>query len=404
MSYEPYRATVFSPWLDVPCHVSKPPKPWSVYDVEVRRGRAVDGEVFPYLVERGEPRVRTIEDVRSELFNHDLQKVNVSQEGASIVSFCSRFGVVASPLYGGMQRIKHFRVRHTHRCPAYVPADDTSGLGETMEARDFLRESLALDPVTNEEVGGAFPHLAPALLSERARRLTVDDADVVGAVSVAEVAQGIRLLQVATVLAMVVRHAIAEGLDVDQVSAYLRDRRYLSPFGADYFLRSEDPMYCGHRIDSYDAMLRHEDFRAMALTAEREGMFPRAIFDAYLMEAYVRSANDAARFLSAAAASYSAPLLLSTPAEDDGGPLAVFRRRRSAPNAELAASLAEGSVGEAVIAQFTAGFADPLPYRVCESCGRVFKKYYEEGWAKNIRETRYCRRSCNIAANKRKAT
>ncbi len=60
-----------------------------------------------------------------------------------------------------------------------------------------------------------------------------------------------------------------------------------------------------------------------------------------------------------------------------------------------------GSLGEAIVYQFAHVYADPTPWRRCENCGRVFKKYREEMFRRNIRETHFCRRSCNVSFNQR---
>jgi len=75
--------------------------------------------------------------------------------------------------------------------------------------------------------------------------------------------------------------------------------------------------------------------------------------------------------------------------------------RFSSVRGDLPDFSATGSVGEAVICQFFHLWADQTPWRRCENCGRIFKKYREEKFDKNIRETRFCRRSCNVSFNQR---
>lgn len=61
----------------------------------------------------------------------------------------------------------------------------------------------------------------------------------------------------------------------------------------------------------------------------------------------------------------------------------------------------DAAAGWALCEQFVSDLESPARFRICENCGRIFKKKAEEGFRKIIRETRYCRRSCNVSANNR---
>jgi hypothetical protein len=80
------------------------------------------------------------------------------------------------------------------------------------------------------------------------------------------------------------------------------------------------------------------------------------------------------------------------PGESDFAATARWGDQRGLPDFDD-----HGSVTEAIILQCLIVLGDKADSRRCENCGRIFKKYREEGFKKNIRETRFCRRSCNVS-------
>lgn len=385
------------------------PRPWQVYSVSAESGEMY-GEPFLYFVERGEPRTMTIEELpEAEVFNGDLQKVDVT-DTASVLRFCNKYGLPVSAAYPGAARLEWFRRRFDEGVRPYVPIDmldEVSAARAVMAKPDqmvvmnspgSLRDSLPQDLVGER----------PYLLSERAREITLDDRDAVGAVSEAEVCQTMRALQIATVLPMSYQYFSLNGGTSCDLLGYLSERRYLAQSGPAYFLHVDDDIFGGMELGVFERSLSASAYLAeIAIRGEENGLDVRAGYYSAAADALMVAANSALRFLLDASSAYR-EIDFDWGEGTDKLRAGFFGRLSSAlVNREkkhdvLPDLSANGSLGEALIHQFFRIFADPVPWRRCENCGRIFKKYREEKYRKNIRETRFCRRSCNVSFNQRK--
>ena len=401
-------AYALSGWLgELSCNPQPRPFPWNAYACEMRE-LEVGGERHPYIAMAGEGRLIDLDGIRSELFNHDLQAVDV-REPDSILSFCSAYGVPTTPLYNGEQRLRLYKlarevgakyspatwkaIRETHANLQVI-----SALGEREANLDPRNPSLEMDP------------LLPARLSELARGDVASADGVRGAVSLLEVAQAIRLLQSATILPMALRYAAANGMTVDALVDYLDDSRFAAVGGTKYCRYSTESIFLGHPLEGYDTMLRRSDFREMVARSVVDD--PRPIYDEALAYALHQGARRALEILELASTAYRMPVLAShlvVRPKRSTRSLDPFASRLATPDIDrVAARISdEGCVSYAVVYQFMSSFClddgEAPPYRRCENCGRIFRKYQDEGAAKNIRNTRFCRKNCNFAFNKREA-
>ena len=82
-------------------------------------------------------------------------------------------------------------------------------------------------------------------------------------------------------------------------------------------------------------------------------------------------------------------------------PLGPMREKRL--TVEPSSSHSYGCLPEAIISQFGLLYDDPAEWRICDNCGRIFKKYREEKPGKVIRKTRFCKRSCANSYSKKKS-
>lgn len=385
------------------------PRPWPVYRVSAEGGE-YNGTPFLYFVEQGKPEHLSVESLpEAEVFNGDLQKADVTNT-ASLLEFCNKYGVPASPVYPGAARLEWFRRRFDPGVRMFVPIDITNEnrAARALDPRAHHVEMLCSPDSLDRELPWDQLGCRPGLLSERARELALDDHSVVGAVSEAEVAQTVRTLQIATVLPMAYRYFSRSGGTADDLLGYFSERHFLSQTGPDYFLHVDDYIVGGSRLDTFENAMRNnpglpDEVRA----AERMGFNVRAAYDIAVADGLWRATNNALRFLVESDSSYRRCDFEfewgSPPPKAPAGMLGRFARLLSGSSGggRLPDFSATGSVGEALIYQFLRIYADPAPWRRCENCGRIFKKYREEGFAKNIRQTRFCRRSCNVSFNQK---
>lgn len=370
---------------------------WEVYAAELREGD-LDGKRFTYLAEMGEPSVLTLDDLKeAELFSGSLQSVDATSP-ESILRFVNKFGIPVSPIYQGKMRLEWFRSRGDANIRHYMPilTDEINPVNTHLVDLDSP-ESL------EEELDDYLKGNRPYILSERAREIEADNPNVVGAVSLAEVAQTIRALQLATVLPAAFSYFFLSGGTGEDLIEYLKTPRYVAQAGPAYFLHIDGPIVSGGRLDTFEHCIdNNEQLRDQVALARKRGINVEAGFSIALAEGLWKCANNALRFLGESDYSYRSTAFLW--ADDSASDPNPFARLLGKNRGQLPDFSAHGSIGEAIIEQYLVIFADEKPFRRCENCGRIFKKYREEGFKKNIRETRFCRRSCNVSFNQRNKT
>lgn len=385
------------------------PRLWPVYQISAEGGE-YNGTPFLFFVERGGPAYLSVETLpEAEMFNAELQKVDVTST-ASLLAFCEQYGIPVSPVYPGAARLEWFRRRFDPGVRTFVPIDtsDEERATRALDPRAHHVEMLCSPESLDRELPWDQLGCRPGLLSERARELVLGDRDAVGAVSEAEVAQTIRALQIATVLPMAYGYFSRNGGTADDLLGYLSEKRYLSQAGPDYFLHVDDDIVRGSRLDTFEnAMRSNPGLPDEVRSAERMGFNVRAAYDDAVADGLWRATNNSLRFLMESDSSYRRCDFEyewgSPPPQAPAGILGRFARLLSGSSGggRLPDFSLTGSIGEALIYQFLRIYADPTPWRRCENCQRIFKKYREEGFAKNIRETRFCRRSCNVSFNQK---
>lgn len=383
-------------------------RPWLRYDFDRLWGTTRDGERFAYYVERGEPTIMRFEHLENELFANDLQRVNVNRTD-SIVRFCSKYGFPVSSGYDGAQRLAWYRRRFRPSIAGFRPL--RSFFEFAFPAGGAVRISLCT--TAEENVDESLLGINPYLLSEEARRIHLDDRTVVGAISEAEVIQTIRALQVSTSLLPAIGYALEhhDEWGATAVADYLCERAHMAQNGPTFFLVPDSDDLLRHsRLKSYD-VLRSEnaEFRSKSDAAEQGGLDARAIYTSSLGQALIVASNKCMDYLIYSMASYSDEideerLDANRQGIRDIGPWKSaelkFRRMLSKGDHDDSAF---GCLPEAIISQFGLLYDDPAEWRICDNCGRIFKKYREEKPGKVIQKTRFCKRSCANSYSKKKS-
>ncbi len=359
------------------------------------------GKRFVYLAETGEPSVLTLDDLReAELFNGSLQTVDVT-DPASVLGFVNKFGMPVSPMYQGKMRLEWFRSRNEPGMRPYapVPTADAGQAERLVNPVDTHLVKLDAPESLEAEIDEHLKGNTPYVLSERAREIELGNRNVVGAVSLAEAVQTIRALQMATALPEAFSYFSYRGGTGEDLIEYLAIPRHVAQTGPSYFLHIDDPIVKGSRLDAFERCLEvNKQLRAQVARSEEQGIDVEAGYSVALARGLWKCANNALRFLAESDMSYRSAAFLWP--DDDANPN-PFARLLGNGRDRLPDFSERGSLGEAVIHQYLTVFTDERPFRRCENCGRIFKKYREEGFRKNIRETRFCRRSCNVSFNQK---
>lgn len=364
------------------------PRQVPVYEVGAKTAK-YKGHSFTYFV--GTKKVKTISVgiLPSELFSTDLQKCDTTDTD-SLLEFSGKYGFIPSPLYDGAASLIRFRNRGRLRpytkteTERYRNQADNAALSLLLNCPASLYESLDWD--MRDE--------APRTLTEHARMIEAKNPRVHEVISKAELAQAIRAIQCATAMASLYDYMAqaTTGGSAMHMSELLNDSAQLNQHGAEYFLHHDDLIVRGYKLVSFEERLAHDE--GFAKLVSETLCDAEAAYNIALADAYRACAQDALNYLSTAdrvyrAAEYVPETALAEIGDILAAKLESIKDGRSG-NEEL------GTFGEIVTAQFTRCFVSKTPWRRCQYCGRVFKKYREEGFHKNIRETKFCKKSCNV--------
>lgn len=383
-----------------------PMRPWIRYRVS-RKERKLDGEPFAYYLETGDCVVSDEGDLGAELFNEELQKVNIADH-TSISAFINRFGIPPSPLYAGHQRLSLYRERRVLKytphlkSPALNKVNSNHLYADLVASFNATPSSLNVNPLTCNSMGDV---LHAAVLSEAARMEETRDLSVHGVVSELEVVQTIRLLQSATCVCSAFQSECEQGQDADieRAARYVSNKRFLPETGYRYFL--EDPY-----LENYDERIEHDaEFANSALNWERAGNSPRNSYESMQIEAFSKSARRALTFLQYGYLVSKDPAVLDVGEESDsprfgftGSEPDLAHELSPEQKAALDEANRYGSLTEAIVQQYLSLLYADSPWQRCENCGRLFKRPKGANPGKKLRTTRFCSRSCNVSFNQKK--
>lgn len=398
------------PQTFTPSHlVSRTPAPWPVYEVSLR-SYDQEGNPFHYIVESGKPGFKSIDDLPEEFYAETLRKVDVTSP-ESLLSFCTEYGVPTSPFYPSALHLALFRSRNINNhvsnlgwhTPDYFdsrPSALADSYGPAPE-----QSLMRLDPLT----GSLMDWQKPEQESEAARTKEANDGDVVGVVSLLEVAQTVRIMQSATVLPVVVRYACENGWSADDIRSYLANKRYFAQKGAKLFIYSDSEFYSGPGIDTYkDLLLSNDKFSELMEEGKKAGYDVQSIYDASAASQYFDRAVDCVDFLDCVASHYYGQRrAYESIVKESKSPRSnlvanLFAKiaaieNPSRPNRESTNGGFFGSSTIGIVDGFFSVFDSPMPYRRCSNCGRIFKFYKDGGHVKRC--TEFCSRSCNVSFN-----
>ena len=389
-------ASFFPPSFSGPSLYERTTTAWSRYGIEVRT-LSYKGREHRYLVELGDPEEVKLSDLGLEFYSDALRKADVTSEG-TLITFCKKFGIVTSMLYPGAMQLELFRSRKKPKGrTVYRPLDSSGDIPEPLLVAETLGATLEDSiPHINPVDGNSMEKNLPAILSERAREIESDNEEVAGAVSLLEVAQTVRLLQIATVLPVAVRYACENDWLTEQVRDYLSTKRFLSQSGARYFLHSNSDFYKGPGIKSFEDLVDSDaDFASLMRSGIEAGYDVRALYETSVAQQFCLRATDCLEFLrSAGAYHHSQQRIVETLLK--GSRKAMFRpfsKGWTPPNlATGTVRKPHGSLTLAIIEQFFDTFDDQTPYKRCKNCTKFFKFFQHGG---NLRRsTEFCSKSC----------
>ncbi len=365
-------------------------RPWPVYAMRLSSCRGDGGNEVEYLVGTGAGTTMTVADLEAEFFNGALQAVDTTNS-ESILRFASTYGVIPSPALHGADGLANFRRRNTAAPPA-----------RPVEFMDLQVGADACVRLLNEPsaLRGSLPQDwrdgRPRELSEIARAFEWGNRDALEVISLAEMAQSIRALQCATVIPMVYSYFTRfDKSSVLDAIEYLGNGRYFQQAGPDFFSYETGPAASGFKLTTFERLL--EDDPRLRDAASTTPVDAQAAFYASISVEFPAMAQSALDYLHAADRAYRG-IGANQPAiqapSDDPFEMAYRRSRRLPP---LDNSI--GTLGEAIVSQYARVYSSPTPFRRCEYCGKIFKKYKEEKFGKNIRTTRFCKKSCGVLFN-----
>jgi hypothetical protein len=337
-----------------------------------------------------EPSVQ--ESLTLEFFSHELQKADATS-AQSMRRFCERYGLLLSPIYPSKSRALEGRA--TKGKPGYLEGF----LGVDNEA-EALQSRLAEDAEAFKgSTGFEYPgEGATIVAATELARAAVAKGEYPGrnigaVVSINEVAYTLRLLQLATAIIA----ADDAGLGGTGLLPYLQEsgavqtRRpgFLAPQGSELFFDNQWPaeafaLLTGEIQDDGLAGLSSEQREAAVLA---RGEF-RAI-------AAMQAVENARSFIAHARISLGLENAgLRVPQQGSGGWAtydAEFMGRWQG-------ALGEGSLLEAIAANFCYVMDAKQDWLACGHCGRVFKFHKEYDLAKRYRQATFCKDSCRVMA------
>ncbi len=373
------------------------PREWLKYSVEIE-SLVKGADELLYFVEKGQPIIMTENELGAELFNAALLKVNVS-DTESVLSFVQTYGIPASTLYEGHQRLVWFRNRNVLPFVSLntITSHNSNFLySDIIASFDTTAKTHSINPC-----GGKYMEsvLVPAYYSEIARANELDNKSTVGVVSLLEVAQTIRLLQCATAICTAFQAESEKGTDgdIENAASYITNDRFLRKDGARYFLSDPDLL-------SFDSRCENDfEFLQNAKKWAEQGNDPRFIYSKSEIEAFYAAALNALTFLQNSYSVSKLPLSIPSSTDNKRHSFHRFNKKREESSDSLLVKVSEyGSLTEAIIQQYLFLLCADSPWQECENCGRFFKRAREAKPGKKLRKTRFCSRSCNVSFNKKK--
>jgi hypothetical protein len=343
--------------------------PWVIYPVLLVDEVGAGNRAYRFFAEdldAGKPAIT--EKLPLEFFNHELLRADTTSE-TSLLRFCQKWGLVLSPLYAS--KFHSLAMRSGGRYG--YPQSYRNGI-------EALRQRLA-DDVTSFKGSYGFNDIDKAvdqLVGSEFAREAVMRGDYgerrLGAVvSVDEMAYTVRLLQ----LACAMQAAHDSGLHGHDLSNHLLNDRII-PRRHPYELEEKDGM---------DLL-----FSNNLAVAERSEIACQTCNDAH---GDGSDANDSARHRKRRQEIDA--LTLEVGIEN----CRSFTKRAALSLAAESIGLAaggkvEGSVVEALLANFEHVMASEFEWITCEWCGRIFKYQKEYDPANRYRKSMFCRNSCRV--------
>lgn len=365
---------------------------WPVYEVSLASCRDSEGQEFRYLIGSGACRILGIDDLEAELFNGALQSVDATDESA-LIRFASTYGLIPSPCLDGVTSLARFRLRNASHPPVHAQAPERWQL-----FADVCTRALNNPKALRDSLPASWRDGSPREQSEIARAHEWNSREAREVISLAEMAQAIRALQCATVIPMVYSYfASSEENSLHNAIAYLENGRYFQQAGPKYFFFETGSGDISFKLTTFKRFLDEDPrIREAAMKAQVDA---KATFYASLAVEFPIMAQAALDYLSAADREYrGGSAARATESERSGNPFEIPRHRTQVLSS---AENVMGTLGEAVVSQYARVFSSPALFRRCEHCGKIFKKYKEEKFDKNIRATRFCKKSCGVLYNQK---
>jgi len=361
---------------------------WRVYP-KLSVDEVVEGDkiyrFFVEIIQDTEPQEHTM--LPLEFFNHELQRVDTTSE-KSLQAFCKKWGLVFSPLYAS--KTHAMCVRNTCEPLSYSYYYPTCSLQGIKAVKRRLAEDISCFRGScgfNSTDKAAELLIGSEIAREAIARGDFGNPTYYGAVvSVDEVAYTIRLLQIATAM----QAAFASGLSGKDLSIYLLNNR-LIPRRHPIELEEktgEDLFFANSLIAS--ALLRQQESIEGYTLGNNEEDIQENIkkrMGTVLSIAYELGIENCR--------SFTRQSTLNLAMEN-----AWVREEGANPGNDkfwdLETHFSEGSIMEAILANFNYVMDSELEWITCEHCERIFKFQKEYDPSNRYRKSTFCKNSCRV--------
>ena len=420
--------TVHTPTPPAPASPSRVEiAPWKRYNLVEKEVGSLDGEKVQCLyADRGKPGDAP-KPITGEFFNHELQKCDTS-DAASVIEFCTKYGLPFSPLYPGKQ---YFLAGHYRSTKCRFPDDGNTTRTENNPSNPgFVSDEEGGDPHAairwNSICKELMPFISPkhrhcgrddvawgCYASIYARRTVYfgneDSSKIGGIVSVAELQTTIRLLQTMMPLISLWKFLEKNPQDPAWVYKYLSNKKYINQNGPWYFFGTgaipappTEP-FVGQTARELIDKHGYPDMEA-AEQAARDHLFSEYADE---LREGIRNAASFFSLVSQHSIGPFSTLLPEAKANNDDSwadrALAkiALAKDGSSNEDDIVANGESGSLTEALLSLFSFELSQDFPWRQCEYCGRIFKFYKDTNLltARTLRQRAYCKRSCSVMSS-----
>lgn len=363
------------------------------------------GHEYRYVYEDKNAGFFEVQSITVEFFNHELQKVDTSNE-SSILKFCQSYGLVFSPMYPSKARGLAGRNSKFSYLNLFGIGDKNNqdlefelqqAVHHFKTESDYSKKAIdtsILDSLSDGMGLGSQEAIASFFYGSEYGREDARKNKRAGAiVGLDELAITIRQLQVATVLVA----AMEAGLSGNALVDYLYDKKilqqsYPQKLNEDLFI---EPSFDGRK----PRKITLEDLKTTAANAPDGNDYSSdyGVLDSIQrsMEFFLDKDFSEARDAAQAFLSRSKQALFQ---QNNGISLSRDLESIYASAIGKTEPEKEGSLLEGILACFDFVLSSDIEWKECANrrCGRMFKFHKEYDPTKRYRQAEYCKQSCRV--------